>query len=502
MVENSTRTLRTRRVVALMAWAGLLITAYWLADARYAGITRLSTPPPLAFVLSTFTAFVGVFAWMLYNPARRSAVESPTLSLAAAATLFPPPIIGFCLLSQDSPLRGWLALGLFLLIVIAILSHVPDEFFGVPRNRYSYFVPIPAFDGVTDEALDPDAAWFRSSDLSAVVPDMERPSLAPKAYLQTNPERTRPQKADIRPPSDVDDILSSELDVSLLDDPLWDLNDARPGGRTFEEAGSGARPSARVKTEPGRPDAGRIDQRTRPAQRPEAPSNQPSPSERVRTTWPGMTTPLSVPVVDDQADAEALVDSDASDQTLAVSRADLFRAADDGADNAPESTDRTGSADANQFDKSEAYDTDAEEDSFTLPKSASLLAAPPRHSEADETSQVTLPAKPFRDAGPARTHAKSQPELQRTIEESGAEIVEGVMTVRFDKGQKRANLHVPFSPPLARAPEVECECVGSEQLRLKVPVRQAYGIRIEARRSNAENALETEVGFSAITPAE
>ncbi len=72
------------------------------------------------------------------------------------------------------------------------------------------------------------------------------------------------------------------------------------------------------------------------------------------------------------------------------------------------------------------------------------------------------------------------------------------MKVRFDKGQKRANLHVPFSPPLAGMPDVECECVGDESLRLKVPVRQSYGIRIEVRRSNADEALDTEVGFAAV----
>jgi hypothetical protein len=87
--------------------------------------------------------------------------------------------------------------------------------------------------------------------------------------------------------------------------------------------------------------------------------------------------------------------------------------------------------------------------------------------------------------------------LQRTQDESGSEVVEGVIRVRFDKGQKRANLHVPFSPPLAGMPDVECESVGDEPLRLKVPVRQSYGIRIEVRRSNADAALDTEVGFAA-----
>ncbi|MCP4513361.1 MAG: hypothetical protein GY826_43965, partial [Fuerstiella sp.] len=104
-------------------------------------------------------------------------------------------------------------------------------------------------------------------------------------------------------------------------------------------------------------------------------------------------------------------------------------------------------------------------------------------------------------AGAAEAEDSISPGLQRSQDESGSEVVEGVIRVRFDKGQKRANLHVPFSPPLAGMPDVECECVGDEPLRLKVPVRQSYGIRIEARRSNADEALDTEVGFAACCPS-
>ena len=72
------------------------------------------------------------------------------------------------------------------------------------------------------------------------------------------------------------------------------------------------------------------------------------------------------------------------------------------------------------------------------------------------------------------------------------------MKIRFDKDQKRANLHVPFSPPLAGMPDVECECVDGENVRLKVPVKQSYGIRIEARRSDASQPLEADVSFAAV----
>ncbi|MEZ6060106.1 MAG: hypothetical protein R3C19_07080 [Planctomycetaceae bacterium] len=90
------------------------------------------------------------------------------------------------------------------------------------------------------------------------------------------------------------------------------------------------------------------------------------------------------------------------------------------------------------------------------------------------------------------------PKFERYRDESGSELVEGTMLVRFERGQKKVNLHVPFSPPLAGTPEVECESVGDLPLRLKVPVRQSYGLRIEARRSNTDEPAETEIGFAAI----
>ena len=89
------------------------------------------------------------------------------------------------------------------------------------------------------------------------------------------------------------------------------------------------------------------------------------------------------------------------------------------------------------------------------------------------------------------------PFVNRSIEDDGSETVEGVLTVQFEPGQKRANLHVPFSPPLRRAPEIECESVGDADVMLKVAVVQPWGVRIEARRTSAEQESVAEVGFHA-----
>ncbi|HQZ65994.1 MAG TPA: hypothetical protein PLY87_12990 [Planctomycetaceae bacterium] len=88
--------------------------------------------------------------------------------------------------------------------------------------------------------------------------------------------------------------------------------------------------------------------------------------------------------------------------------------------------------------------------------------------------------------------------MERIKDEFGGEMIDGTIQVFFEVGQKRAHLHVPFSPPLPGVPEVECEPISDDAVRLKVGVRQPYGIRIEARRSDAAQALNTEIGFGVV----
>ncbi|MFO1001724.1 MAG: hypothetical protein U0936_15415 [Planctomycetaceae bacterium] len=103
-------------------------------------------------------------------------------------------------------------------------------------------------------------------------------------------------------------------------------------------------------------------------------------------------------------------------------------------------------------------------------------------------------------SGVTRTvqHSNGDMLLERIRDEHGGEMVEGTIKVFFEVGQKRAHLHVPFSPPLAGLPEVECEPANDDQVRLKVAVRQPYGVRIEARRAEASESLRTEISFAAV----
>lgn len=675
--QVSTRSSRNRRVVALMGWGCLVITAFFLWNARQTGSIRAVTDEPVAFILAAFAAFVGVFAWMLYNPGRSSAAESPSLFFAAIATLFPPSIIGFCLMPMESPLRWWLALGLFLLCVIAVLSHVPDEFFGVPRARSSYLTPIPAFDRVEGTVLDPNAAWFKLEDLSRVVLDTQRPSLAPRSYLQRGEATTRvapATRAEVRPLSSVDDILGTDFDLGLLDEEskfddrpshsytqqqAAERSDAsrfhadditqrqqtvplrerfrrkvsRKGGRVYEtlnpESGH-LRASQRLRREVAREQSigrssdrrvrhaatMRIDSRrgrgaasafeagnsARTAQRAaesvtahrqrqsymqndsashnrtertELPTGEESSRYR-RTTESNVKSRKSQHLQEAeqrrlQAEQEPTTrrrgDRYREQQTeeTTTSRESQYRR---DRQQQRESTDRAERV--ARVDRKKREGDSVRRESSTSHSSSNFSALPipvplpptepvqgfleessatpqqlfgqtiereskttdrrkdtvrsdsqqtPRRSRYDEetrretedtrnenrtASEVrsTAQTAPVERAPSTAPRSQRQQTFERVKDADGSELVEGVVPIHFDTGQKRANVHIPFSPPLPGMPEVECECVDGENLRLKVPVQQSYGIRIEARRSNADEPLDAEIGFSAVYTGE
>ena len=630
MKETLTRASRNRRVVALMAWAGLAVTAFSLWNSRVSGFIRVVTAEPVAFILAAFAAFVSVFAWMLYNPTRKSAAESPELFLAMAATLFPPPVIGFCLMPIESPLRWWLALGIFMLCVIAVLSHVPDEFFDVPRGRHTYLTPLPAFDRVRDSAMDPDAAWFTFNDLSRIVVDTERPSLVPREYLQRQQVRqtgvsTATVRSPLMPYSDVDDILGPDFDIDFMSDADMttlhaerkrsgdDLNRPRPPvnrdrqpsrpllGRPVESASmeAGRLPDdgrnrgdfgSNRGIESGRagnvysainPESLRIARSHRLHRNPSTIADRSfvrtsrqrladsirveknrsrhdaaaaglpvdtvakSRTSTFRPPLPAVTsvTPAVSPAVrsrsatelererqeileNQRRDAERVrleeqnirAEREAASrrerekidaERLRTEQIETARAERERAEREAAALDaRT----AEKADSSSSYrrkGRDITADSGVMESSSGKLATGAAAAPLIPEYRPEIPSQSRQLKAPlaeesavekpaARSGRREMPTLERIKDEHGGEMVEGVMKVRFDKGQKRANLHVPFSPPLGGMPEVECECVDGEDLRLKVPVRQSYGIRIEARRSNAEEPLEAEIGFAAV----
>lgn len=78
----------------------------------------------------------------------------------------------------------------------------------------------------------------------------------------------------------------------------------------------------------------------------------------------------------------------------------------------------------------------------------------------------------------------------------GAEQIEGSIRVSFAAGQRAVSVHVPFSPPFASVPQVECETDGDDA-RWKLAVVYAYGMRVDLKRESSEEPAEIELSYSA-----
>ena len=80
----------------------------------------------------------------------------------------------------------------------------------------------------------------------------------------------------------------------------------------------------------------------------------------------------------------------------------------------------------------------------------------------------------------------------------GVDQIEGAIRVTFAGGQRAASVHVPFSPPFAAVPQVECEANGDDPARWKVSVVYAYGMRVELKRESSDDPCEIELSYSAV----
>ncbi len=79
----------------------------------------------------------------------------------------------------------------------------------------------------------------------------------------------------------------------------------------------------------------------------------------------------------------------------------------------------------------------------------------------------------------------------------GSENLEGAVRIVFAAGQRAASIHIPFTPPFAAAPQVECEIVSDEPARWKVSVVYAYGMRVELKRDHNAESAEVELAYCA-----
>lgn len=100
-----------------------------------------------------------------------------------------------------------------------------------------------------------------------------------------------------------------------------------------------------------------------------------------------------------------------------------------------------------------------------------------------------------------RTDEATTQWMTRQALPDGVDQIEGAIRVPFTSGQKAASIHIPFSPPFAAVPQVECEIVGDEPARWKLSVVYAYGMRVDLKRESSDGEAEIELSYSAICEA-
>ena len=465
---TTSRASRNRRLVAMSVWLGLTITAMVLWNSRTQHLAISNPSEPVAFLLAAFTTFVSLFAWMLFNPARGVSAETTTLTLAGAATLFPPCIIAFCTMPPDSPLSGWLTFGLFILLVIAVMSPVPDEFFGIPRDRGSYVRQVSMAGLGAQSVLDLHPDWLKSTDFTAVVEESARPSLAPSSWrdqeqLLPRTERRRridPQQPDKNDPTEQRPTAKRKGVFSRLRDRATSLRDA-----AYPPEESPPSTQSSLRTPP-------------PNKRNTQPKQDSTDRRAVSPPIPIVPIPFDPPAPPPVADFHSPPVDSSAGIPLAENRPAIHK------NRSPKSRD-------DRHSQRTVEPSKGQRDPFardTSPRNETTSVPVADRSTGQNQSQDDLQiADQSRQGG-----------FERITDEHGGEMIEGTVTLRFNRGQKRANVHVPFSPPLSGTPEVECDAIDDESVRVKVPERRAWGLRIEGRRTDTSTIQESYISFSAV----
>lgn len=86
--------------------------------------------------------------------------------------------------------------------------------------------------------------------------------------------------------------------------------------------------------------------------------------------------------------------------------------------------------------------------------------------------------------------------MSRSTGTDGSETIEGTVLLSFASGQQIGVVHLPFSPQLASEPQVSCHLLEDRPVRLRVTTAQSYGVRLEAKRTDAAlDEVDIQVGY-------
>ena len=130
---------------------------------------------------------------------------------------------------------------------------------------------------------------------------------------------------------------------------------------------------------------------------------------------------------------------------------------------------------------------------------AGSRVTPPEHVVRPiPNSEVPDPLSVFDPVADERSNESTTQWMTRQALPDGVDQIEGAIRVSFAAGQRAASVHVPFSPPFAAVPQVECEAIGDDPARWKVSVVYPYGMRVELKRESSDDPAEIELSYSAV----
>jgi hypothetical protein len=112
---------------------------------------------------------------------------------------------------------------------------------------------------------------------------------------------------------------------------------------------------------------------------------------------------------------------------------------------------------------------------FRIGRAGGRWTSPPATARSGSSSALLEEQEPTEPAA----DVLQQLTLRTTA--AGAQEVSGWLRMPLVPGQRTANLHVAFCPPLASVPEVQAEAVSGPGCRIKLAQAMCYGVRLEVK---------------------
>lgn len=137
--------------------------------------------------------------------------------------------------------------------------------------------------------------------------------------------------------------------------------------------------------------------------------------------------------------------------------------------------------------------------------SARAVAAVP--VESSPQVSTTQCSSPLVDRGEPTSAVAAVPNdsLRMRLERrssDGGETLDFEFHLDFAAGENQKFIHIPISPPLTGAPEVETEPLDDSEVEVQIAAVFPYGVRLDLRRADdADEPLHAVIGVRLVSPA-